>query len=63
MRPAAGLARTRMTQHTYVHGYSPRESERLADQAQTLTNLLHHDTHYPAASGCSKPVAGSAPRL
>jgi len=50
MRPAAGLARTRMTQHTYVHGYSPRESERLADQAQTLTNLLHHDTHYPAGS-------------
>ena len=34
----------------YVHGYSVRESERLADQAQTLTELLHHDTHYPAGS-------------
>jgi SAM-dependent methyltransferase len=34
----------------YVHGYSARESERLADQAQTLTELLHHDTHYPAGS-------------
>ena len=34
----------------YVHGYSARESERLADQAQTLTNLLHDDTHYPAGS-------------
>jgi SAM-dependent methyltransferase len=34
----------------YVHGYSPREVERLLDQAQTLTRLLHHDTHYPAGS-------------
>jgi SAM-dependent methyltransferase len=34
----------------YVHGYSARESERLADQAQTLTDLLHHDTRYPAGS-------------
>jgi ubiquinone/menaquinone biosynthesis C-methylase UbiE len=36
-----------MTENSYVHGYSPRESERLADQAETLTNLLHHDTRYP----------------
>ena len=34
----------------YVHGYSPREAERLLDQAQTLTGLLHHDTSYPAGS-------------
>jgi SAM-dependent methyltransferase len=34
----------------YVHGYSARESERLQDQAQTLTELLHHDTRYPAGS-------------
>lgn len=34
----------------YVHGYSPRETERLMDQAQTLTDLLHHDTRYPAGS-------------
>jgi SAM-dependent methyltransferase len=34
----------------YVHGYSARESERLADQAQTLTELLHYDTHYAAGS-------------
>jgi SAM-dependent methyltransferase len=34
----------------YVHGYSARESERLADQAQTLTELLHHDTRYPEGS-------------
>ncbi|GAB6285521.1 MAG: class I SAM-dependent methyltransferase [Methanoregula sp.] len=30
----------------YVHGYSPREAERLLDQAQTLTGLLHYDTRY-----------------
>lgn len=40
----------RMTTPAYVHGYSARESERLADQARTLTDLLHHDTHYPAGS-------------
>jgi len=36
--------------HSYVHGYSDRESERLADQAETLTSLLHDDTRYPAGS-------------
>jgi len=36
--------------HMYVHGYSARESERLADQAQTLTELLHDDTRYPPGS-------------
>jgi protein-L-isoaspartate O-methyltransferase len=39
-----------MTNKKYVHGYSPREAERLFDQAQTLTELLHHDTRYPAGS-------------
>jgi ubiquinone/menaquinone biosynthesis C-methylase UbiE len=34
----------------YVHGYSGRESERLEDQANTLSELLHHDTIYPAGS-------------
>lgn len=32
--------------HSYVHGYSAREAERLADQARTLSDLLHHDTGY-----------------
>jgi Methyltransferase domain len=32
---------------TYVHGYDPREAIRLADQANTLVELLHHDTAYP----------------
>jgi SAM-dependent methyltransferase len=34
----------------YVHGYDPRESERLHDQAGTLVELLHGDTAYPAGS-------------
>lgn len=36
--------------HTYVHGYSRRETRRLLDQAETLTELLHHDTGYPCGS-------------
>ena len=35
---------------TYVHGYHPRENERLQDQAGTLVELLHADTAYPAGS-------------
>ncbi|MFD7551172.1 methyltransferase domain-containing protein [Streptomyces sp. NPDC059816] len=34
----------------YVHGYSPRESRRLGDQADTLAQLLHTGTAYPAGS-------------
>jgi SAM-dependent methyltransferase len=34
----------------YVHGYSPAESQRLQDQADTLAQLLHHDTHFPAGA-------------
>ena len=34
----------------YVHGYSTRENQRLGDQADTLADLLHHDTAYPAGS-------------
>ena len=34
----------------YVHGYHPRESKRLNDQAGTLVELLHSDTAYPAGS-------------
>src|SRR5918995_954979 len=35
---------------TYVHGYHPRENERLRDQAGTLVDLLHSDTAYPPGS-------------
>lgn len=34
----------------YVHGYSEREGQRLLDQSQTLSDLLHHDTLYPVQS-------------
>jgi trans-aconitate methyltransferase len=39
-----------MEKRAYVHGYSEREAERLGDQARTLTELLHHDTRYPAGA-------------
>ena len=35
---------------TYVHGYHPRESERLRDQAGALIDLFHSDTTYPDGS-------------
>jgi protein-L-isoaspartate O-methyltransferase len=34
----------------YVHGYHPRENERLQDQAGTLADLLHAGTAYAAGS-------------
>jgi ubiquinone/menaquinone biosynthesis C-methylase UbiE len=34
----------------YVHGYTPAETSRLTDQAQTLAALLHEGTSYPAGS-------------
>ena len=33
-----------------MHGYQPRENERLQDQAGALVDLLHHDTSYPGGS-------------
>jgi len=40
----------------YVHGYQPREADRLQDQAGTLVDLLHSDTAYPP--GCAVLEAG-----
>jgi SAM-dependent methyltransferase len=34
----------------YVHGYHPRENERLHDQAGALADILHSDTAYPPGS-------------
>ena len=34
----------------YIHAYSKRESERLPDQAETLAELLHHDSVFPVKS-------------
>jgi len=41
----------------YVHGYNPRENERLQDQAGTLVDLLHSDTSYPLEVWSSKQAA------
>ncbi len=55
----------------YVHGYHPKESTRLQDQAATLVDLLHSDTSYPPGSlvlevGCgvgaqTVPLARNSP--
>lgn len=34
----------------YVHGYSDKEAVRLYDQADTLAEILHHDTRYAPGS-------------
>jgi SAM-dependent methyltransferase len=34
----------------YVHGYRPREHERLREQAGALVDLLHFDSTYPSGS-------------
>jgi SAM-dependent methyltransferase len=39
-----------MPELSYVHGYSAREADRLADQAGTLSELLHRDTEFPPGS-------------
>jgi|SRR5579859_692121 len=39
-----------MSELAYVHGYEPRENERLHDQAQALADLLHEGTAYSAGS-------------
>ena len=39
-----------MSMARYIHGYSHREFDRLTDQANALSELLHHDTSYPAGS-------------
>ncbi len=37
-----------MASAPYVHGYDPRENERLQDQAESLSDLLHSGTAYAA---------------
>lgn len=38
-----------MNDGAYVHGYSVAESQRLSDQANTLSHLLHHDSVFRPA--------------
>jgi SAM-dependent methyltransferase len=44
----------------YVHGYSDRESERLHDQAETLAELLHHDSVFSVKSKVLEAGCGVA---
>ncbi len=56
----------------YVHGYSQKEADRLNDQADSLAQLIHHDSRWPAGSrileaGCgvgaqTKTVAAQNPQ-
>jgi ubiquinone/menaquinone biosynthesis C-methylase UbiE len=39
-----------MEHKRYVHGYSGREAMRLKDQADTLEDIIHHDTLFPKGS-------------
>jgi SAM-dependent methyltransferase len=43
---------------SYVHGYHPRENERLQDQAGTLVELLHFGTVYPDGSSVLEAGCG-----
>ncbi len=43
----------------YVHGYGDRERQRLQDQAETLVELLHADTVYPAGSAVLEVGCGT----
>jgi ubiquinone/menaquinone biosynthesis C-methylase UbiE len=47
-----------MTADSYIHGYSSTEASRLFDQADTLAELLHHDTHFPAGSNVLEAGCG-----
>ena len=42
----------------YVHGYQETEAQRLRDQAQSLTDLLHGDTRYPAGAAVLEAGCG-----
>lgn len=42
----------------YVHGYTPRESARLMDQATALADILHFDTVYPEGSNVLEAGCG-----
>jgi len=42
----------------YVHGYDAKENRRLQDQASTLVELLHSDTHYPEGSSVLEAGCG-----
>ncbi len=42
----------------YVHGYSDREAERLADQADSVRDLIHADTSFASGDRVLEPGCG-----
>lgn len=42
----------------YVHGYSPRETQRLREQSLIIEEILHGDTSYPIGSLVLEPGCG-----
>jgi SAM-dependent methyltransferase len=44
--------------NSYVHGYSPREAQRLDDQAASVRELIHHDTVYAAGARVLEVACG-----
>lgn len=47
-----------MADRDYVHGHSGKEQIRCFDQANTLSELLHHDTRYPVGCKVLEPGCG-----
>jgi len=47
-----------MNGRPYVHGYDPKENQRLQDQASSLVELLHSDTAYPEGSSVLEAGCG-----
>jgi len=48
-----------MDHQSYVHGRSPREAERLADQARVLRPLIHDGVRFPPGSRLLEPGCGT----
>jgi ubiquinone/menaquinone biosynthesis C-methylase UbiE len=42
----------------YIHGYSSTETSRLCDQAETLTDIIHHDSYFPDGSSILEAGCG-----
>jgi SAM-dependent methyltransferase len=51
-------ATTPLSTAPYVHGYSPREAQRLEDQAGSVRELIHGDTLYPPAAQVLEVACG-----
>lgn len=44
--------------NTYIHGYSNAEAQRLQDQAQTVADFIHWDSHWPSGESVLEAGCG-----